>query len=219
MGASFAASQRPQGAGLGLGLTIILGLLFTAVQAYEYAHAAFSFGGNIYGATFFMATGFHGFHVIVGTIFLIVCFFRRTRRTLPSRTAFRFRGGRLVLALRRRRLAVPLRLHLRLGFRRRGCPLMRFVVLLEDEPSKANVRPKLMPDHLAFLEKNGSEVLQAGPLSDEGQPAGGIWIVEAADAAQVTTLVEADPFFTAGLRKSVRVLSWRQVFADGKRLI
>ena len=46
------------------------------MQAYEYSHAAFSFAGNIYGATFFMATGFHGFHVLVGTIFLIVCLFR-----------------------------------------------------------------------------------------------------------------------------------------------
>ena len=47
----------------GLMLTILLGLIFTCVQAYEYAHAAFAFAGNIYGATFFMATGFHGFHV------------------------------------------------------------------------------------------------------------------------------------------------------------
>ncbi len=46
------------------------------MQAYEYGHAAFSFAGNIYGATFFMATGFHGFHVLVGTIFLLVCLFR-----------------------------------------------------------------------------------------------------------------------------------------------
>ena len=61
---------------LGLWLTIILGVCFTGVQAYEYSHAAFSFRGGIYGTTFFMATGFHGFHVIVGTIFLIVCLFR-----------------------------------------------------------------------------------------------------------------------------------------------
>jgi cytochrome c oxidase subunit 3 len=60
----------------GLTLTIVLGLLFTGVQAWEYSHAAFSFAGNIYGATFFMATGFHGFHVIIGTIFLIVCLVR-----------------------------------------------------------------------------------------------------------------------------------------------
>ncbi len=60
----------------GLALTIILGVCFTGVQAYEYSHAAFSFAGHIYGATFFMATGFHGFHVIIGTIFLLVCLFR-----------------------------------------------------------------------------------------------------------------------------------------------
>ncbi len=46
------------------------------MQAYEYSHAAFSFAGNIYGATFFMATGFHGFHVLIGTMFLTVCLVR-----------------------------------------------------------------------------------------------------------------------------------------------
>ena len=60
----------------GLIIAILLGVLFTIFQAYEYSHAAFSFSGNIYGANFFMATGFHGFHVIVGTIFLAVCLFR-----------------------------------------------------------------------------------------------------------------------------------------------
>jgi cytochrome c oxidase subunit 3 len=60
----------------GLGLTIILGILFTALQAFEYSHAGFGFSDGIYGSTVYMATGFHGFHVIVGTCFLIVCFFR-----------------------------------------------------------------------------------------------------------------------------------------------
>jgi cytochrome c oxidase subunit 3 len=61
---------------IGLALTILLGMIFTSVQAYEYSSAPFSFSGSIFGATFFMATGFHGFHVIVGTIFLMVCLFR-----------------------------------------------------------------------------------------------------------------------------------------------
>jgi cytochrome c oxidase subunit 3 len=65
-----------QGVKWGLWLTIGLGLLFSCVQAYEYSHAAFAFKGNIYGATFFMATGFHGAHVIIGTIFLAVCLWR-----------------------------------------------------------------------------------------------------------------------------------------------
>jgi cytochrome c oxidase subunit 3 len=65
-----------QGLKYGLILTIVLGALFTCVQAYEYSHALFGFSGNVYGGTFFMATGFHGFHVLVGTIFLIVCLIR-----------------------------------------------------------------------------------------------------------------------------------------------
>ena len=60
----------------GLALTVLLGAVFTCVQAYEYSHAAFGFREGIYPSTFFMATGFHGFHVIVGTIFLIVCWYR-----------------------------------------------------------------------------------------------------------------------------------------------
>jgi cytochrome c oxidase subunit 3 len=60
----------------GLICTVALGALFTCVQAYEYGHAAFNYSGHIYGATFFMATGFHGAHVLIGTIFLIVCLAR-----------------------------------------------------------------------------------------------------------------------------------------------
>ena len=65
-----------RGLKLGLLLTILLGATFTAVQAWEYAHAPFAFSNSIYGATFFMATGFHGFHVLIGTIFLCVCLWR-----------------------------------------------------------------------------------------------------------------------------------------------
>ena len=60
----------------GLALTILLGIAFTAVQAYEYTHAAFAFTDGIYSSTFYMATGFHGAHVLIGTCFLIVCLFR-----------------------------------------------------------------------------------------------------------------------------------------------
>ncbi len=60
----------------GLALTVILGICFTSLQAYEYSHAAFGFKEGIYPSTFFMATGFHGFHVIVGTCFLAVNLFR-----------------------------------------------------------------------------------------------------------------------------------------------
>ena len=62
-----------KGAIQALWLTVLLGAAFTCVQAYEYAHAGFDFSGNVYGATFFMATVFHGAHVLIGTVFLAVC--------------------------------------------------------------------------------------------------------------------------------------------------
>ncbi|MEM9781994.1 MAG: cytochrome c oxidase subunit 3 [Pseudomonadota bacterium] len=61
---------------LGLLITVGLGAVFTVFQAYEYSHAEFGFTDGIYAANFYMATGFHGFHVLVGTIFLAVCLMR-----------------------------------------------------------------------------------------------------------------------------------------------
>jgi cytochrome c oxidase subunit 3 len=62
---------------MGLGITILLGMSFSTLQAVEYSEAPFKFaGGGIYPSIFFLATGFHGFHVIVGTCFLIVCWLR-----------------------------------------------------------------------------------------------------------------------------------------------
>ncbi|WP_199502746.1 cytochrome c oxidase subunit 3 [Qipengyuania sp. YIM B01966] len=77
----------------GLWLTILLGLLFTAIQAYEYSHAPFDFGGNTYSSAFYMATGFHGFHVIVGTIFLIVCLIRAYKGHFTPRQHFGFEAA------------------------------------------------------------------------------------------------------------------------------
>ena len=72
------------GAKLGLLLTILLGVLFTSIQAYEYHHilteqlfySPDAANAGLYGSAFFMATGFHGFHVLIGTIFLTVCLLR-----------------------------------------------------------------------------------------------------------------------------------------------
>ena len=82
-----------EGLRLGLICTVLLGVLFTIVQIYEYSHAAFSFDGNIYGATFFMATGFHGFHVFVGTVFLIVCLYRAFRNHFTPQRHFGFEAA------------------------------------------------------------------------------------------------------------------------------
>ena len=64
------------GAKLGLVFTVLLGMVFTLLQAYEYSHAAFTYDGTLYGSAFFMATGFHGAHVVIGTIFLAICLIR-----------------------------------------------------------------------------------------------------------------------------------------------
>ncbi len=77
----------------GLWATILLGMLFTSIQAYEYAHAPFAFKGINYGASFFMATGFHGFHVLIGTIFLAVCLFRAYKGHFTPRQHFGFEAA------------------------------------------------------------------------------------------------------------------------------
>lgn len=96
---------------------------------------------------------------------------------------------------------------------------MMYAVLFEDDASRADMRPKHMSDHLDFLESNASRILDAGPLKDteSDAPAGGLWIVEADSPQAVETLVRADPFWSTGLRKSVRILEWTQVFSNGKR--
>ena len=73
-----------KGAKIALALTIALGVLFTSIQAYEYNHILHeqlfyseeAANSGLYGSAFFMATGFHGFHVLIGTLFLIVCLIR-----------------------------------------------------------------------------------------------------------------------------------------------
>ncbi len=77
----------------GLWATILLGLLFSSIQAYEYAAAPFGFGGNTYSSAFYMATGFHGFHVIIGTIFLAVCLYRTYLGHFTSRQHFGFEAA------------------------------------------------------------------------------------------------------------------------------
>jgi len=61
----------------GLYWTVLYGLLFTLIQGYEYCFTEYSIDDGIFGSVFFLLTGFHGFHVIIGTIFLIVCLYRQ----------------------------------------------------------------------------------------------------------------------------------------------
>lgn len=65
-----------KGAIIGTLLTIILAIIFTALQYYEYSEAPFSISDSVFGTVFFASTGLHGLHVIVGTIFILIGFFR-----------------------------------------------------------------------------------------------------------------------------------------------
>ena len=77
----------------GLGATVALGVCFLACQIYEYTHAEFGFTQGIYPSVFFMATGFHGFHVFVGTVFLIVCYFRAKKGQFSAEHHFGFEAA------------------------------------------------------------------------------------------------------------------------------
>lgn len=67
---------RQKNATIGLGITILLGVLFLLLQNFEYLSSFFGFKSLVFGSCFYMLTGFHGGHVIVGTVFLTVCFYR-----------------------------------------------------------------------------------------------------------------------------------------------
>jgi uncharacterized protein YciI len=97
---------------------------------------------------------------------------------------------------------------------------MLYVVLFEDATTLGpDPRSRHMPAHLSFLQANAAWIKAAGPLQiTTGEPAGGLWLVEAEDQKRVDDLVKEDPFWPTGLRRSVRVLRWSQVFARGQCL-
>nr|YP_010284551.1 cytochrome c oxidase subunit III [Xoanodera maculata]UKQ56294.1 cytochrome c oxidase subunit 3 [Xoanodera maculata] len=77
----------------GLLLTVILGVYFTVLQAYEYLEAPFTIADAAYGSSFFVATGFHGLHVIIGTTFLLVCLIRHYKNHFSSIHHFGFEAA------------------------------------------------------------------------------------------------------------------------------
>lgn len=76
-----------------LGLSVLLGTVFMGFQIYEYAQVSYGFSDGIYAATFFMATGFHGFHVFIGTVFLGVCWWRSTKGHFTAEKHFGFEAA------------------------------------------------------------------------------------------------------------------------------
>jgi len=77
----------------GLILTVLLAIFFTGLQGYEYATAPFTISDSVYGSVFYMATGFHGFHVIIGTCFLSVCLYRLTQNHFTREHHFGFEAA------------------------------------------------------------------------------------------------------------------------------
>lgn len=74
-------------------ITIVLGTYFTFLQAIEYYEAPFTIADGIYGTTFFVATGFHGLHVIIGTLFLLICLLRQIFYHLTNQHHFGFEAA------------------------------------------------------------------------------------------------------------------------------
>ena len=74
-------------------ITILLGAYFTLLQASEYYETPFTIADGVYGSTFFMATGFHGLHVIIGSTFLLVCFVRQLKFHFTSKHHFGFEAA------------------------------------------------------------------------------------------------------------------------------
>nr|DAC76875.1 TPA_asm: cytochrome c oxidase subunit III [Pseudomyrmex gracilis] len=74
-------------------ITILLGVYFTCLQAIEYLESPFTISDSVYGSTFFVATGFHGLHVIIGTLFLMVCLNRLIMNHFSSRHHFGFEAS------------------------------------------------------------------------------------------------------------------------------
>lgn len=98
---------------------------------------------------------------------------------------------------------------------------MLFIAQFEDKPGTAELRQQLLDAHFAFLDRMQDRVLVAGSLRAEADdsPLGGLWIVEASDAAEVREVFKDDPFWTNGLRASVRINRWHKAFQDRKVLV
>nr|WBU94075.1 cytochrome c oxidase subunit III [Drosophila paulistorum] len=77
----------------GLFFTVLLGIYFTILQAYEYIEAPFTIADSVYGSTFYMATGFHGIHVLIGTTFLLICLLRHLNNHFSKNHHFGFEAA------------------------------------------------------------------------------------------------------------------------------
>jgi len=92
--------------------------------------------------------------------------------------------------------------------------IVQFEDIYSDQPERLPEREQHMPDHLAFLAAHGDQIVASGALRDsaDGVPNGGIWILNMANKAEAESFYKDDPFWKAGLRKSVRVSHWAKAY-------
>ena len=92
--------------------------------------------------------------------------------------------------------------------------IVQFEDIYADQPERLPERAQHMPAHLAFLAAHGEQVIAAGALRDsaDGVPNGGIWILNMENKVAAESFYKDDPFWKAGLRKSVRVSLWAKAF-------
>lgn len=95
---------------------------------------------------------------------------------------------------------------------------MLYIIQFEDKPDKSELRDKLLESHFKFLDLMKERVLVAGSMREvpSDKPVGGLWIVEARDESEVRDIFKDDPFWTNGLRASVRINRWHKAFQDRK---
>jgi uncharacterized protein YciI len=92
--------------------------------------------------------------------------------------------------------------------------VVQFEDVYSDQPERLPERAKHMEAHLAFMAKHSDQVVAAGALrpTADGTPTGGIWILNIESTAAAEVLYKGDPFWLAGLRKSVRVSHWAKAY-------
>jgi len=98
---------------------------------------------------------------------------------------------------------------------------MLFIVQFEDKPGTGELREKLLKSHFEFLDLMKDRVLVAGSLREVpgDKPVGGLWIIEAENEAEIKDIFKDDPFWTNGLRATVRINRWHKAFPDRKTLV
>lgn len=98
---------------------------------------------------------------------------------------------------------------------------MLFAILLNDLPDKADIRSRYLAEHIAWLEQHKDIILIGGSLRQEPTetPQGGLWIAEAESRQQIDTLLQTDPFYRHGLRRSYQIFHWSKANPERKELI